>query len=299
MKMFAVVLMLALGENADAQTLPAYLPADGLVGWWPFNGNAGDSSGKGNHGVSYNASLSFDRFNRPNNAYSFNGNNSRIEIPDAASLRCRKISISVWVRPNSVDIGQLIYKGSMNADGEAYSVNGDPSAGVKINSNCVAAVGWQGASYREPLIPGVWEHLVVTFDSTTMKFYRNGVLDTSATVIGLIDNCAGGNLRFGFNHLRYFASTGDGFDGLLDDIGIWNRALNEVEIHQLFTSTITTYGNIGINVYPPLRNLHVRDVIRLEPRDTAPDNPGKGDIYFDGVLNKLRVYDGTVWQNCW
>jgi len=42
----------------------------------------------------------------------------------------------------------------------------------------------------------------------------------------------------------------------------------------------------------------------LPPRMTyaqrnAIVNPAKGDIYFDGVLNKLRVYDGTVWQNCW
>lgn len=61
----------------------------------------------------------------------------------------------------------------------------------------------------------------------------------------------------------------------------------------------TTNGNVGINVDAPQRNLHIKDVIRLEPRSQAPDNPVEGDIYYDGLLKKLRVFDGTVWQNCW
>jgi hypothetical protein len=57
--------------------------------------------------------------------------------------------------------------------------------------------------------------------------------------------------------------------------------------------------NIGINKSNPQRNLHVNDVIRLQPRSTSPENPVKGDMYFDSVLNKLRVFDGTQWQNTW
>ena len=43
--------------NLMAQNSPVYVPTDGLVGWWPFTGNANDSSGKGNNGVVYSASL--------------------------------------------------------------------------------------------------------------------------------------------------------------------------------------------------------------------------------------------------
>ena len=63
--------------------------------------------------------------------------------------------------------------------------------------------------------------------------------------------------------------------------------------------TITTSGKIGINTASPERSLHVNDVLRLEPRSTPPSNPSKGDMYFDDTNNKLRVYDGTTWQNCW
>lgn len=58
-------------------------------------------------------------------------------------------------------------------------------------------------------------------------------------------------------------------------------------------------GNVGVGNIDPQRALHINDVMRLEPRNTAPSSPSKGDIYFDNTLNKLRVYDGTTWQNCW
>ena len=58
-------------------------------------------------------------------------------------------------------------------------------------------------------------------------------------------------------------------------------------------------GNVGVGDIKPQRALHISDVMRLEPRATAPSSPGKGDMYFDNTLNKLRVYDGTAWQSCW
>jgi len=58
-------------------------------------------------------------------------------------------------------------------------------------------------------------------------------------------------------------------------------------------------GNVGVGTITPQRTLHVNDVMRLEPLSTAPASPGKGDMYFDSTINKLRVYDGTTWQNCW
>ncbi len=58
-------------------------------------------------------------------------------------------------------------------------------------------------------------------------------------------------------------------------------------------------GNFGIGTANPARTLHVNAVMRLEPIATAPTSPAKGDMYFDSTINKLRVYDGTVWQNCW
>jgi hypothetical protein len=46
-------------------------------------------------------------------------------------------------------------------------------------------------------------------------------------------------------------------------------------------------------------NVTMGDVLNIKPRSTAPSSPNKGTIYFDDVTNKLRVFDGTTWQNCW
>jgi hypothetical protein len=43
----------------------------------------------------------------------------------------------------------------------------------------------------------------------------------------------------------------------------------------------------------------INSVLHLTPRNSSPSNPEKGMIYMDNITNKLRVYDGTIWQNCW
>jgi hypothetical protein len=63
---------LVLCASLHAQ-LPSYVPADGLAGWWPFNGNANDESGNGNDGVVNGATLAEDRFGNAGSAYSFDG----------------------------------------------------------------------------------------------------------------------------------------------------------------------------------------------------------------------------------
>jgi hypothetical protein len=56
---------------------------------------------------------------------------------------------------------------------------------------------------------------------------------------------------------------------------------------------------VGIGTSAPARNLHVNDVMRLEPRASAPSSPSEGDMYMDSTTHKLMVYDGTTWQACW
>ncbi len=63
--------------------------------------------------------------------------------------------------------------------------------------------------------------------------------------------------------------------------------------------SITYEGNIGIGITNPQRKLHINDVMRLEPRSTAPDNPAEGDIYMDSNDHVLKVYDGAEWKSCW
>ena len=70
----------------------------GLVAWYPFNGNANDSSGNGNNGTVSGATLTTDRFGNPGKAYSFNGTNAYISVPNSSSLSIvGDITISAWI----------------------------------------------------------------------------------------------------------------------------------------------------------------------------------------------------------
>ena len=87
----------------------------------------------------------------------------------------------------------------------------------------------------------------------------------------------------------------------IDNAGFFYCQDNSVPGAPVWVSLINkdAAGNVGIGTNTPARTLHVNSVMRLEPIATAPASPGKGDMYFDSTLNKLRVYDGTAWQDCW
>ena len=81
-----LAMVVALANQSLFAQVPSYVPTNGLVGYWPFNGNANDESGNGNNGVVNGASLTLDRSGNVNNAYSFNGLNNLIRIPHQNAL---------------------------------------------------------------------------------------------------------------------------------------------------------------------------------------------------------------------
>jgi len=63
--------------------------------------------------------------------------------------------------------------------------------------------------------------------------------------------------------------------------------------------TMSADGFLGIGITQPQRTLHVKDVIRLEPRSYAPNNPAEGDMFMDSNDHKLKVFNGSEWKSCW
>ena len=105
---YKLIVALLFATNVFGQNLPSYLPKDGLVGWWPFNGNANDESGNGNHGNSYSTSFAYDRFGTSNRSVYMSGNDlgtpSYIDIPSSASLNSgnKSFTWSFWHRSSAV-----------------------------------------------------------------------------------------------------------------------------------------------------------------------------------------------------
>ena len=218
--------------------VPSYVPTSGLLGWWPFNGNANDESGKGNNGTVNSAVLTSDRFGNSNMAYSFNGTTSYIKINNSINLESAYLSISFWIKSTGNQFQQVFYKVTPNnAAKETYSVPlnliqaGTLNFDLK-NNNCAAGQGWQYSSANTGSLSN-WTSFVLTHDGINTKMYKNGQLLLSKTGSFPISDCPGGDLLIGCDW-RFNQKL----NGQLDDIGIWNRALTQQEVTNLYLSTL-------------------------------------------------------------
>ena len=112
---------------------------------------------------------------------------------------------------------------------------------------------------------------------------------------GIVSNIAPfGTLKFYCGPYTGNASNGYFFreSTVLGDVTSYND-LVRIAPHS------TDVVRVGIGIMGAQRNLHVKDVMRLEPRATVPSSAAEGDIYMDSTTHKLMVYDGTIWQACW
>jgi len=214
---------------------------DGLVAYYPFTGNAGDSSGNGNHGTVNGATLTVDRFGNASKAYSFDGNNNWISVTDNILLNpSTALSISLWEKSSAIQnncgiIGKWNnFNGNSGYGQEQYVLYAGPnSTGV----NFIILTANDTAISNERILvkynDGNWHHFVGVYDGYKLSLYRDNILIDSAPLTGTINTFAQ-DLEIG----RYSGGSGTGtnvnyFTGQIDDIRIYNRALNQSEITYL------------------------------------------------------------------
>jgi hypothetical protein len=235
MKKNLFALLVCMAPSCVLAQLPSYLPTDGLVGWWPFNGNANDESGNGNNGTVNGATLTSDRFGIPLNAYQFNSGSNLICTSNTFNTP-NVLTYSVWM--NSSNIGFLM--GFNN--GQCYhGFNWDRTI-IIDGTNQFRFYTFPGTQVSTTasvnIINSQWNHVVITMDESGSKIYVNGEL--------IISNPS---QTVGENFIGYFRFGGlspndlnNSVVGSLDDIGIWNRALSPEEITALYTATPTNGG---------------------------------------------------------
>jgi hypothetical protein len=236
-KLQLLLCFLFLGVNAFSQNIPSYVPTNGLVGWWPFNGNANDESGNGNHGTVNGATLTSDRNGVAGKAYSFDGTNY-IQVPHSNDLNLKNGSISFWFKSNQTSLQTIIYKTEFGtAANENYAVgintvnNNEISFYVKYNSNCVPGQGWENCQTPNLYSNNTYHHFLGVIDRDSLKVYINGNQKSSHKVPNFnADNCQFSPLYFA----RDWATNQlFNFKGSLDDIAIYKRALTQKEIKAL------------------------------------------------------------------
>jgi len=223
--------------NAGTNTcLPSYLPTNGLVGYWPFCGNANDESGNGNNGVVNGATLTTDRFGDIGKAYSFNGANF-ISVANSNSINfTNQFTLSAWMNSSSLNSSQGILGKGQNLTQTGYALLhrvDDNQTGISLQSTPII----QAYAFSQPNQIGInnWNLITGTYDGTVVKLYVNGLLVSSMNssisltpnpLTSLFFGCELPNFRF--------------FNGSLDDIGIWNRALTASEVQNLYNASAPT-----------------------------------------------------------
>jgi gliding motility-associated-like protein len=227
--------ILTIGWNTN----PLY--SDCLVSHYKFSGNVNDSKGN-NHGTNHGASLTTDRFGNPNSAYEFNrSENDYISIPYQPFF-LPNYTYSVWVKVKSYpSTGNAFIFLSIGGTG------GDQNMQIENNQNNASLgylTGFTLTAYNingnlrfgvwDKKLPNLneWYHLVCTRDSNYFKMYINGCLvHTSPSTKGSLPFYGNSNPNATIgarNNISKF------FDGVLDEVRIYNCALNEVEVSKLY-----------------------------------------------------------------
>ena len=238
-----LLLLLVLSVFASYAQVPSYVPTNGLVAYYPFNGNANDASGNGNNGVVNGATLTADRNGNGNSAYYFSsaGCASRIDVSVNTTSILNGLTISTWVsRTGNGCIGPRIFE-FFPASGDAGLAQWiwDNAGYTRFGSYTSNSTGL--SSSFTAVANNIWTHLVYTNDGLNAKFYQDGLLINTIASSG--NPILASNASFGrMNHPAY-----DAFNGKLDEIGIWNRALSQSEVIQLYNSATLCIANITSN----------------------------------------------------
>ena len=287
MKHILTLAALVIATSCFGQ-VPDYLPTDGLVAWYPFNGDANDESPFGNDASVVGASLTDDRFGLPLRAYSFDGND-HIESPHQDWLNHGEGSFT-WcgwgLNLGTPGWGHLLTKGLFTS--APYSGKG---TALRIyNTIYVAHYAGEDGSGYESDGNGItcdvenpsnnWFHVVGVTDKELglISIYLNGDLVCSEELDNSsYDGDHNGGLFIGCEHPYVPLPSGPQyFVGKLDDLGIWNRALTAPEVAALYNAPGPSQGCVD------------EEACNYDPEAILDD----GSCHF----NCLFCNEGTVWN---
>ncbi|MBL7703559.1 MAG: gliding motility-associated C-terminal domain-containing protein [Ferruginibacter sp.] len=245
----------------------------GLKAYYPFSGNANDVSGNNNNPVFNNATLTADRFGNPNSAYHFDGASQYMKILNSATLNTtNKLSLVAWVKVQGFYAGtchgnSIIAKGDADGLTGNYVLRFDDNAFTNGN-NCSQAVDPAHQNFyglgSSPNPPGYtpyiqtnqWYCVIATYDGTTARLYVNCELKVSrAQTLTTFTNSF--DVFLGRHNSAAFPYW---FNGDMDEVRIYDRALNIDEVNTLGGCIIQTPCNNWLNTPVPNSNARIGDL---------------------------------------
>jgi F0F1-type ATP synthase membrane subunit c/vacuolar-type H+-ATPase subunit K len=209
-----------------------------LVGWWRFeesswsgvDGEVVDESGNNNHGKAFGgaSTIANGKFGRGG---SFDGVDDYVLILNNASLNSDSFSISFWIKSNEVGICGVMDKFAWDITGWRIFLYHNSHAGIEFDG------AGEVANLNSGFINvGEWSHIVITYNGVTnfAEIFLNAISkETSAGAE--IENNNSRNLKI--------SGVSDDFNGDIDEVLIFNRALSADEVKSLYDAKVDQYRN--------------------------------------------------------
>jgi glucose/arabinose dehydrogenase/fibronectin type 3 domain-containing protein len=224
-------------DAAEATTDAVGPVPPGLVGAWAFGEGVGattaDASGNGNAATVTGAGWTTQ--GRYGNALSFNGTGSLVRVADSASLDLTTaMTLSAWIRPAASQSG---WRTILQRQVDAYFLNASNTSGP-LRPSGGGTVGGSTQLVSGPTANPVdaWTHVALTYDGAALRLYVNGTQVATKAGTGAIqttDNALwiGGNQPYG-----------EYFNGIIDEVRVYNRALTQADIQTDMNSPMDWSG---------------------------------------------------------
>ena len=194
-----------------------------LVQHWPFDGNANNAVSGGINAIIHSAHLTTDRFDNPNSAYYFDGDWDRMQADNAANFGKESFTANVWVNSTQTSgFGDILRTHNGNGHGWLFRFN---EGKIEI---------WEGSTYKigitsvNSYADGKWHMMTYVRDVEKMvgQLYVDGIYVCEYKMTGINDSPT--TLWFGTYEV------GEWYNGKMDDVRLYNRALTADEIAALY-----------------------------------------------------------------
>jgi len=269
----------------------------GLVGYWSFDkGNAEDESGNGRNGIVYGASIVEGK---SGNAFIFDGDDDYIDLGDDPDFDITgDITITLWFKTDTPQLGFMVSNlDNINPDngydlaiGYTFSVNPGETINFRLASNSNGPSGYDSAQTVSSFTDGLWHFLTAIYTPNGVsrpKIYIDTV-EQSLSYYGIPLSSIGASPGYHLKIAEYSPSSGYfNFNGTLDEIRIYNRALSLQEIQYL-------YNNPG-----GVDTVYVDDDYNSLTPGWQIDHFGNIQEGIDAVVEHgvVYVYNGTYCEN--
>ncbi len=225
-------------EQLEARALLAAVAApSGLVSWWSANGSGADAMGLNNATLYNGATYAAGEVGQ---AFKFDGVNDRVQVADSASLKLTgSLTIEGWINVNSFGSsrGYIFFRGDDTRP--PYFLATEPTGLLKFAVFPTATNG-NGSAIEAYVTPGQLTHVAGTLDDATglISLYLNGKLaGQSTTDVRLYaDLNPASNPGIGIGNTGGYSGTATNypFNGLIDELSVYNRALTQGEVLGIF-----------------------------------------------------------------